>query len=451
MKKLIIPCVITLVTLTGCYYDLDDYVPFEKIKKRIEKHWAEPYIESLISSNIIGGYPDGKFYPDNIITREEAATMIYNMSGKVGAQNSHFSDVNPGENWSYEAINSVYEQKYISGYPDSTFQPLNSMTRGEFSVIVYNYLNMNGYLKDKEIISFPDTQEIWSQEQIGVLAKNQLVGGYEDGNFNPSAPITRGEAAKIISHVQSFVSENKPDEHSDIKTALIEGLSKFEPAFSFSYAEAITPEKVADSYKEDFRGTYYEGVMDNVSLTVRSSDSNSVINVRPQYLHSKEEEAILTEYVKNTAAEIQANYQTDYEKIKAAHDLIVTTTKYNDGDENSRNSVGVSTHSPYSIVSDGTGVCQAYALLNYRILEALGYNVLYVVGDAHSTFFSGPHAWNLVQIGSEWFHIDTTWDDPVPDILNRIKYDYFLVSDDMIGENHTWDRTLYPVSTRPYQ
>ncbi len=450
MKRLIIPCIVLLLTLTGCYENMENYSPFEKFRKANERHWAEPYIESLIATNILSGYPDGNFYPDREITREEAAMMIFNLSGKIASTESHFSDVVLGENWSYEAINSIFEQKYITGYPDATFQPSNSMTREEFSALIFNYLNLNGYINDTDLLTFPDTEERWSKVQIGALAKNNIVSGYDDGNYNPTSYITRGEAAKIISSTESFTVARKPSEHSDLHTALYGGFSEFDPGFSFSYGEQVTPQTIADNYKETFRGTYYEGIIDNLSITVRSNQNSSVVNVKTTYLHNKDEEAAVTEFVKNAAASINASYSTDYEKIKAAHDLVVTSAKYDEGDENSRNSLGVSTHSPYSIISDGKGVCQAYALLNYRILQELGYNVLYVVGDASSTFFTGPHAWNLVQLGSNWYHIDTTWDDPVPDILNRIRYDYFLISDDMIGENHTWDRNHYPIATTPF-
>ena len=49
-----------------------------------------------------------------------------------------------------------------------------------------------------------------------------------------------------------------------------------------------------------------------------------------------------------------------------------------------------------------------------------------------------------------WYHIDVTWDDPVPDKQNEVRYNYFLLSDEQLAEDHEWDRTQYPVANREY-
>lgn len=54
------------------------------------------------------------------------------------------------------------------------------------------------------------------------------------------------------------------------------------------------------------------------------------------------------------------------------------------------------------------------------------------------------HAWNIVKIEGKWYQIDVTWDDPVPDIPERIGYDYFLIPDKIMRENHTWNSSDYP-------
>lgn len=57
-----------------------------------------------------------------------------------------------------------------------------------------------------------------------------------------------------------------------------------------------------------------------------------------------------------------------------------------------------------------------------------------------SGWAGGPHAWNIVQIDGEWYHVDTTWDDPIPNREGYVRYEYFLKSDAAMSFDHNnWD------------
>ena len=66
-----------------------------------------------------------------------------------------------------------------------------------------------------------------------------------------------------------------------------------------------------------------------------------------------------------------------------------------------------------------------------------------VSGDTNSDGAEG-HAWNLVKLDDEWFSLDVTWDDPVPDVEGRVKYGYFLINDEILGYTHMWEKDKYP-------
>lgn len=44
----------------------------------------------------------------------------------------------------------------------------------------------------------------------------------------------------------------------------------------------------------------------------------------------------------------------------------------------------------------------------------------------------------------KWYHLDVTWDDPVPDVKGRLRYEYFLVKDSVMAEDHNWNKNAYP-------
>ena len=99
----------------------------------------------------------------------------------------------------------------------------------------------------------------------------------------------------------------------------------------------------------------------------------------------------------------------------------------------------------------GTGVCQAYAYGYKYIMNLLGI-------ECHVTASSGMgHAWNIIKIDGSYYHVDCTWDDPVPDSLGKVYHAYFLVSDSAIQEarlgtsvHYGWDLTELVCDSKTY-
>ncbi len=114
---------------------------------------------------------------------------------------------------------------------------------------------------------------------------------------------------------------------------------------------------------------------------------------------------------------------TDDEKVKAVHDYIVTNSKYD------TSSVF---YSDYDLLTEGKSVCNGYALLTYNMLKKLNIPVKFVFGTSDSQ----PHVWNMVKLGDYWFHLDTTWNDPVPDRGNISSYNYYMLTDEEITKDH---------------
>lgn len=76
------------------------------------------------------------------------------------------------------------------------------------------------------------------------------------------------------------------------------------------------------------------------------------------------------------------------------------------------------------------------------LLEAAGVEARYISGEAGDEL----HAWNLVKLDGEWYHLDTTWNDPVPNQPGKVRYDYFLASDATLRADHSWEEEKYPVT-----
>ncbi len=125
----------------------------------------------------------------------------------------------------------------------------------------------------------------------------------------------------------------------------------------------------------------------------------------------------------------------DYQKEKAIHDWILTRVAYD---------TTLAQHSDYAgLVSPYKTVCQGYALLGYKMLNQVGIQTKIIEGVASNQ----AHAWNLVLLDGVWYHLDLTWDDPVPDVAGRVTYNYYNLTDDQIKTNHSWTKSYPAAST----
>ncbi|MGE7675601.1 transglutaminase domain-containing protein [Lysinibacillus sp. NPDC094403] len=167
----------------------------------------------------------------------------------------------------------------------------------------------------------------------------------------------------------------------------------------------------------------YDGYADNI-----------VIRFEFTYHISQEEETFVEQTLANIIEPMHG--LSEMQKIQAAHDFIVLSTEYSKETKGSQ-------YSPYTLLTENKGVCQAYALVLYRMLEMLGFEVQYVPGKVGEQL----HAWVLVKLDNAWYHIDVTWDDPLPDRKGEVRYNYFLVSDRQLAQDHSWDYTSFPAAT----
>ena len=135
----------------------------------------------------------------------------------------------------------------------------------------------------------------------------------------------------------------------------------------------------------------------------------------------------------------QCDGMTDYEKMVYFHDYLVTHTVYGflsgDKEELSYTAAGSLLY--------GTSVCNGYAEAMELLLMCSGIDTYMVVGTADGE----SHAWNIVKLNGEWYHVDVTWDDPLPDTEDQIVHVYLNIDDAVMERTHTWNRDAYPVCT----
>ncbi len=115
----------------------DSSAPEETFSDVAADHPSFSAIVWAKESGAVGGYPDGTFRPENPITREEAAVILWNGRGRPeAAGEAACTDRDTVSSWALEAVDWAYGEGLLSGNSDGSFAPRNNITRGEGATVV---------------------------------------------------------------------------------------------------------------------------------------------------------------------------------------------------------------------------------------------------------------------------------------------------------------------------
>ena len=172
-------------------------------------NWAEPFIKILVEKDIIKGYPDGTFRPDQPITRAEFAALLNKAFDLQPIREGRkFKDV-PKNYWAADVIQKAYRSGFLAGYPGS-FGPKQNLLRiqGLVSLINGSNLKPSGDLDLNSV--FGDAAQVPSYGQNALVAATQKCVAvsveYDSsrlpgGNFGPNTVATRADVAAYIHQV----------------------------------------------------------------------------------------------------------------------------------------------------------------------------------------------------------------------------------------------------------
>jgi parallel beta-helix repeat protein len=186
--------------------DPDPYLPSFR---DIEHHWAKNFIRRLASLDLIIGFPDSSFKPDQPLNRSQYAALL------VKAFNPHsirpetqFFDV-AKDFWAYYQIQQAYQGGFLSGFPDQTFHPHQNLRRIHLIISLANGLNLPSN-DEINLDLYQDQLEIPLYAQSGVKSatKAGIIVNYPKKNLlKPNQEITRAETVAMI--YQALVYQNK--------------------------------------------------------------------------------------------------------------------------------------------------------------------------------------------------------------------------------------------------
>lgn len=165
--------------------------------------------------------------------------------------------------------------------------------------------------------------------------------------------------------------------------------------------------------------------------------SNHVATIYTSFYTSAEEERFLD--MLYAQLHEQTVSMSDYEKIKYMHDFICQSITYDDATLNNL----ANERSAYDGLVEGRTVCCGYTLAFQRFMEQEGIPSYIMCGDSPE----GPHAWNVVYLDNQWYHLDATWDDQ----NGKIDYSYFLIGLDKIPFPYYYEDMEFQLSPVSYK
>lgn len=165
----------------------------------ISGHWAEASIKQAISDGIVTGYPDGTFKPGNTVTRAEFSVMLMNaLNWQEPGTDLTFTDKAEIGTWAKQAVSQAVQAGIISGYENGSFRPNANITRAEMATMIAKALKLAA--KENASTSFADDKEIpaWAKGSVAALKELGIVNGTGANEFHPSSQTTRAEAVIVL-------------------------------------------------------------------------------------------------------------------------------------------------------------------------------------------------------------------------------------------------------------
>ncbi|WP_313892641.1 DUF5050 domain-containing protein [Psychrobacillus sp.] len=234
--------------------------------------------------------------------------------------------------------------------------------------------------------------------------------------------------AKEVSTIAILSNEKQKAYNSIVESLLkVEASAKFNPD-EVNYMEiSDLVNKAVDNNPSIF---YYASVNTSSDGTInfKYNDDTQTILDKKKKIDVEVDRIIKTTIKKD---------MSDLEKVKQIHDYLVMTIAYDTRTKDlPKESYGVE-----GALFNKTAVCDGYTKSMQLLLNKVGVETLFVAGTSKGV----NHSWNLVKVDGEYYHVDATWNDPVPNKPN-VNYNYFLMTNEQLKKDHQWNEKDYLIA-----
>ncbi|RHW40040.1 hypothetical protein D1B33_04105 [Lysinibacillus yapensis] len=169
-----------------------------------------PAIKQLVDRGVLNGFPDGTFKPSQSLTRGQAAVIL---AKALNLETSNytkqvFNDV-PSSSPYFKQINALYANNIIGGFDDQSFRPGDSLTRAQMAIILVKAYNLR--LPEAVTLPFRDVSMTSGyQHYIQAIYNAGITKGTTANTFSPNAPVLRGQMASFVVRAEAYEPGQTP-------------------------------------------------------------------------------------------------------------------------------------------------------------------------------------------------------------------------------------------------
>ena len=185
------------VTVSATFKAESSSLPFTDVDTG---DWFYEAVQYAYENGMMNGVGNNLFAPSSNLTRGMIAQVLYNLEGTPAAGNGVFTDV-VTDQWYADAVNWAAANDIVGGYGNGKFGPEDDITREQMAQILYNYATFKGYdiSVQGDLSAFNDGAKTsdWALSAMKWAVGTGLLQGY-NGNLNPTGTATRAEVAQIL-------------------------------------------------------------------------------------------------------------------------------------------------------------------------------------------------------------------------------------------------------------
>ena len=177
--------------------------------ERVES-WAGDAIEFTSARELFSGTGNNNFQPDGKMSRGALVTLLYRLSYEPDAPALKFGDVDESSIYA-DAVAWADSNSIVSGYGNGTFMPDNVITREQLVTLIYQYAQFKGVVKPNtgNINSFTDADKVsnYAKEAMAWAIGAGIVSGQGDNTLNPTGSTTRAQTAVILMKLCDYMAK----------------------------------------------------------------------------------------------------------------------------------------------------------------------------------------------------------------------------------------------------
>ena len=163
--------------------------------------WYYDAVRYVYERGMMAGTGDNQFSPDATTTRAMIVTILYSLENRPAAGSADFTDVPSGQ-WYSSPIAWAAANGIVGGYGDGRFGPNDTITREQMAMILYRYAQIKGYdvSNTGDLSRYTDAGQAndWALTALGWANAQGLITGNTASTLNPTGSATRAEVATIL-------------------------------------------------------------------------------------------------------------------------------------------------------------------------------------------------------------------------------------------------------------